>query len=101
MARLVEKAQTDTSIKVILIHGGLFYSSGNDISRLAMSQGSKMDKTELRNALSYGCEYAMTQVLKSLNSSVKPIVGLIRGAAIGIGFTTTAHFDFIYCTPEA
>ena len=39
MARLVAKAQSDTSIKVILIHGGLFYSSGNDISRLASSQG--------------------------------------------------------------
>ena len=100
MARLVENAQTDTSIKVILIHGGLFYSSGNDISRLASSQGKNMDMLEIQNALSYGCEYAMAQVLKALKNSVKPVVGLIRGAAIGIGFTTIGHFDFIYCSPE-
>ena len=43
----------------------------------------------------------MTQVLKKLNASNKPIVGLVRGGAIGIGFTTTAHFDFIYCSPDA
>ena len=60
-----------------------------------------MDKAELKNGLSYGCEYAMTQVLIALKNSVKPIVGLVRGAAIGIGFTTTGHFDFIYCSPEA
>ena len=41
MARLVEKAQTDESIKVIFIHGGLFYNSGNDISRLASGTGKK------------------------------------------------------------
>lgn len=51
--------------------------------------------------LGYGVEYCMTQVLKALNTSNKPIVGLVRGGAVGIGFTTTAHFDFIYCSPNA
>ena len=51
--------------------------------------------------LGYGVEYCMTQVLKTLNTSNKPIVGLVRGGAVGIGFTTTAHFDFIYCSPNA
>ena len=37
----------------------------------------------------------------AIKNSVKPIVGLVRGGAIGIGFTSTAHFDFIYCSPDA
>lgn len=43
----------------------------------------------------------MTRMLTALNQSVKPVVGVVRGRAIGIGFTTTSLFDFIYCTPEA
>lgn len=57
MARLVEKAQGDESIKVIFIHGGLFYCSGNDISRLA---AGKFTKDELQDFLSHSCEYCMT-----------------------------------------
>ena len=43
----------------------------------------------------------MVQNLTAIKNSKKPIVGLVRGGAIGIGFTTTALFDFIYCTPDA
>ena len=43
----------------------------------------------------------MTQHILAVKSSVKPIVGLVRGGAIGIGFTSTSHFDFIYCSPDA
>ena len=51
--------------------------------------------------LAFGSQYTMTMLLSAMNKSVKPIVGLVRGKAIGIGFTMTALFDFIYCTPEA
>ena len=40
----------------------------------------------------------MTMALKN---SVKPIVGFVRGWSIGIGYTTSALFTFLYSTPEA
>ena len=99
MCRLIEAAQTDDEIKVIFIHGGLFYSSGNDLSVLAQSGSLKGD--EKINQSSLGVEWNMVSCLKAIMRSKKPIVGLCRGQSIGIGFTTMGLFDFIYCTPEA
>ena len=31
MSQLINEAQSDTKIKVIFIHGGLFYGAGNDL----------------------------------------------------------------------
>ena len=50
--------------------------------------------------MSYGVEHTMVVNLFAIHNSKKPIVGLIRGQAIGIGFTTAGLFDFIYMTPE-
>ena len=99
MCRLVEAAQTNDEIKVIFIHGGLFYSSGNDLSVLAGSQS--LEGEEKINASSKGVEWNMVSNLRMIMKSKKPIVGLVRGQSIGIGFTTMGLFDFIYCTPEA
>ena len=99
MGRLIQAAQTDEDIKVIFIHGGLFYCSGNDLSVLS-GMGS-MDGDEKINAASHGVEHLMVTNLKAILHSTKPIVGLVRGQSIGIGFTTSSLFDFIYCTPEA
>ena len=99
MCRLVEAAQTNDEIKVIFIHGGLFYSSGNDLSVLAGSQS--LEGEEKINASSRGVEWNMVSNLRMIMKSKKPIVGLVRGQSIGIGFTTMGLFDFIYCTPEA
>ena len=43
----------------------------------------------------------MVTNLLAILKSKKPIVGLVRGQAIGIGMTTCGLFDFLYCTPEA
>ena len=102
MSRLINDAQDNPDIQVILIHGGLYYSSGNDISKLMKNVGAEaMDKEAIWKEASNGCEYCMVQNLTAIKNSNKPIVGLVRGGCIGIGFTTTAHFDFIYCTPDA
>lgn len=95
---LIEKAQKDENVKVILFHGGSFFSSGNDISRLA--SGGDLTEEEKILAMETGSRYGMVKLLSAMNRSVKPIVGLVRGKAIGIGFTMTSLFDFIYCTPE-
>lgn len=52
MTHLIEAAQTDNKTKVILIHGGPFFSSGNDISALA--SGGSMSDAEKKTALGYG-----------------------------------------------
>ena len=45
--------------------------------------------------------HLMVRYETQMKNSKKPIVALVRGKAVGISFTTTAFFDFIYCTPEA
>ena len=99
MMLLVEGAQNDENVKVIFIHGGLFYGAGNDLSALAKMQSAEPD--ELRDSAALGSELTMVQCLKAINRSKKPVVGLVRGQSIGISFTTMALFDFIYVTPDA
>jgi len=77
MGRLIEAAQNNEDIKVIFIHGGLFYCSGNDLA--VLSSMSDMDDAEKRDASGYGVEYLMTTNLLSILRSKKPIVGLVRG----------------------
>jgi len=100
MGRLIDAAQSNEEIKVIFIHGGLFYNSGNDLSALAQMGGSADDDQKL-DASSLGVNHMMVQCLLAINRSKKPIVGLCRGQSIGIGFTTMGLFDFIYCSPDA
>ena len=59
-----------------------------------------MEKVDMWKSTMYGSQLTMCEFLITLNRSVKPIVGLVRGKAVGIGFTLTSLFDFIYCTPE-
>ena len=76
MARLINAAQKDTSIKVILIHGGLYYCSGNDLSALA--QSGSMEEEEKSDKVHEGA-YLMMTCLFAIYHSEKPIVGLVRG----------------------
>ena len=99
MGRLIQAAQDDKNIKVIFIHGGLFYCSGNELKVLA--EFGAMERDEMIDKASHGVEHLMVQCLNAINKSKKPIVGLVRGQSIGIGFTTTGLFDFLYVTPEA
>lgn len=39
--------------------------------------------------------------LKAINNSVKPVVAVVRGGAIGIAFTTLTLVDFVYVSPDA
>ena len=43
----------------------------------------------------------MVGMLIAMAKSVKPIVAVVRGGALGIGFTMLSHVHFIYCAPEA
>lgn len=99
IGKIVTGAQKDENVKVILVHGGLSFCSGNDLSKLADS--TPRTEEEKNDLMSEGVEYHMVRNLRVLNRNVKPIVCLVRGHSIGIGFTMTSLFDFIYCSPDA
>lgn len=43
----------------------------------------------------------MVGMIMAMVKSVKPIVLVVRGSALGISFTKQSHATFIYCSPEA
>lgn len=55
---------------------------------------------EVRKAADKGVA-EMNAYLTALNNSVKPIVAVIRGGCVGIGFTALTLVDFVYCSPDA
>ena len=77
MARLINAAQDDKDIKVIFIHGGLFYCSGNELKVLA--EFGMLEGDDKINQASYGVEHLMHQCLMAIHKSKKPVVGLVRG----------------------
>lgn len=77
MGRLIQAAQDDKNIKVIFIHGGLFYCSGNELKVLA-EFGSQEEEEKINNS-SFGVEHLMQLCLMAIHNSKKPIVGLVRG----------------------
>lgn len=99
LAKLINDAQADTSIKVILLHGGKFYSSGNNLTTMA-SLG-KMNMEE-RKAFGHASIFGgINPYVHAINNSNKPIVAVVRGGAAGIGFTALALTDFVYASPDA
>jgi len=84
---------------VILIHGGKFFSSGNDISVLAGWAGKGTE--EIRKAGMDGIFNNMNPMLHAIDNSIKPVVAVVRGMCIGIQFTLLTLVDFIYCSPDA
>jgi enoyl-CoA hydratase/carnithine racemase len=97
LAELFTIANKDDNVKCVLLHGGEYFSSGNDLSAFA-SQG---DDPELAKKNSRKGLDTMVRLLTSMWDLEKPLVVLVRGAAYGIACTMIALADFIYCTPEA
>ncbi len=81
------------------MHGGKYYSSGQDLSLFASSGANT--KEENRKIAHEGIFDRMNHLLIALNKSVKPIIAVVRGGAVGIGFTALPLVDFIYCSPDA
>ena len=87
----------DKEVKVILLHGGKYYSSGNDIS-VFMKAG---DVEEAKARAKYGVQTVMVDMLTTLSFCTKPIVAVVRGAALGIAFTMLSHVTLLYVSPDA
>ncbi len=56
---------------------------------------------EMREASHVTIELKICKNLITMKNCNKPIVALVRGTCVGIGFTTMSHFDFVYCDPKA
>jgi Delta3-Delta2-enoyl-CoA isomerase len=85
-------------VKCIVLHGGQIFSAGNDveafeIGREDVSFIDKMVKEMIRTSLN--------RLMESLLNLEKPLIALVSGFAVGIGFTMLSMADFVYCTPEA
>lgn len=100
MTKLIVDAQENEDIKVILLHGGAFFSSGNDLGAFAKAF-KKGDMEAMLEEASNGANVVMVNMLMAMASSIKPIVAVVRGGSIGIGFTLLSHATFIYCSPDA
>ena len=100
MKQLVEAAQDNEDIKVILLHGGNFYSSGNDLT-LFSDAFKNGDMDAMAKTADNAVNVIMVDMLMTFSKSIKPIVAVCRGGAVGIGFTMLAHSTFLYCSPEA
>lgn len=99
VAELINAAQSDKNIKVILLHGGKYFGSGNNLKDMAAM--ASMTQEEKKITGQHGIFEGLAPYLMAINGSVKPIVCVVRGGAFGIGFTALALADFVYASPDA
>lgn len=92
MAAALRDAENDSSVRAILITGKPeIFTAGNDLDDFLNNVGEgKM--TEDRPVF---------QFMNALESSSKPIVVAVAGAAVGIGTTMLMHCDLVYAADTA
>ena len=98
LTEVIKQAEEDEDIKCIMLHGGKYFTSGNDIGVF------KKMATEYEETMEYAYKGAcviMPNLIMTLAAIKKPIIAVVRGGCIGIGFTALGHVSMIYCTPEA
>jgi len=85
----LEQADTDSSIRVVLLTGtGDTFTSGNDIKDF-QSRGTS---TEPRSG---------SRFLPVISSVQKPLIAAVNGAAVGVGTTMLLHCDLIVAAHSA
>jgi len=88
-ARLLNTAQATPEVRVVLVCAvGDNYSAGNDIQDF------------LDHPPGDG-ESPQKQMIDALRELDKPLVGAVRGAAVGSGATMLTYFDFVYAGQSA
>jgi enoyl-CoA hydratase/carnithine racemase len=104
LGELFAFASKDENTKVVLLHGGSYFCSGNDLSALIASAGSSdasKDPKKVRENAEAGVLGAMYPMLMNMATCEKPTFAMVRQGANGIAFTMLSHLDFIYCSPDA
>ena len=87
---------------MILLHGGLFFTSGNDLKIAEEKRNARLhlsieERTKLTREAMMGALYPMCMNLANCS---KPIVAVVRGGCHGIGFTMLTQADFVYVDPN-
>ena len=89
MADAIKVAETDTKVRVMLIHGKSdLFTAGNDLQDFL----DNSPRDENRPAF---------QFLRNISRAQKPIVAAVAGPAVGIGTTMLLHCDLVYAAPNA
>ena len=89
MADAVKRAQSDASVRVLLIQGHeTVFSAGNDIGDFLNRPPSGQDSPVFR-------------FLHGIATLHKPLVAAVAGPAVGIGTTLLFHCDLVYAGDNA
>jgi enoyl-CoA hydratase/carnithine racemase len=88
-AKLLESAQAKPEIRVVLVTAaGDNYSAGNDLQDFLDHPPGAGDSPQKK-------------MIDALRLFEKPLVGAVRGAAIGSGATMLTYFDFVFAGQSA
>jgi len=89
MADTLVSAQTDASVRAILIRGSAkIFSAGNDLE-------------DFMKTPPMGEDAPVFQFLRAISSAEKPVVAAVAGPAVGIGTTLLLHCDLVYAADSA
>ena len=89
MADLLEQAQADAAVRVLVIQGHeTIFSAGNDIADFLQNPPTTLEAPVFR-------------FMRAISSFNKPIVAAVCGPAVGIGTTMLFHCDLVYAGDNA
>ena len=87
----LERAETDSSIKVVLFQGdGDSFTAGNDLADFAAQ--SKSNSAEESPAFRF---------ISNLGKATKPLIAAVQGNAVGVGTTMLLHCDLVFLAESA
>lgn len=89
MADALERAETDPSVRAIIITGTAdVFTSGNDVVDFLQRPPNSGESPAFR-------------FLRAISTAGKPLIAAVNGVAIGIGVTMLLHCDLVYAAPES
>jgi enoyl-CoA hydratase/carnithine racemase len=89
MADGLKEAEGDAAVRVIVIVGKPeIFTAGNDLEDFVKNPPAMADSP-------------VTQFMRALSSTGKPVVAAVAGAAVGIGTTMLMHCDLVYAGDNA
>lgn len=89
LADLLNESANDDSVHVVLLYGqGDSFTAGNDLADFQANPPGAGDSPQAR-------------LIDALINFDKPLIAVVRGAAIGAGTTMLPHFDLVYAGESA
>ncbi|HEY2248255.1 MAG TPA: enoyl-CoA hydratase [Bradyrhizobium sp.] len=91
MSDALRRAETDTSVRVILFQGdGDSFTAGNDLADFAkQARGEGSDDSPAH------------RFIETIGKASKPLVAAVQGNAVGVGTTMLLHCDLVYLADNA